>query len=460
MSTAQPALFGTDGVRGVPGEYPLDQATVVELGRELGRWLADRRPDPLVVLGGDTRDSTPALAAWLGAGLSSAGARLRFAGVLPTPGVAHLVRRLGADAGVAVSASHNPHPDNGIKLFDAVGAKWPTRDEAALERRLRSAAPAECRPVSPLEIDLDLHREYLEDLLATLPGDAALAGLELIVDAANGAASPYAGELFRRAGARVTLLNATPDGRNINCGCGSTHPGGMAERVRHDRAHLGIAFDGDADRAILADERGEVRDGDAMLYLWATALRRAGQLDPPAIVATSMSNLGLERALGRVGIRVVRCDVGDRAVVEAMRREGVVLGGEQSGHLVHRGLGTTGDGLLTALQLAALVVAAQRPLSALLVDFCRYPQLLRNVRVARKPDLAGLPAVIGAARRVEQRLGGDGRLVLRYSGTEPLARIMIEGPEQGLIEALAEDLAAAIEREIGQAAAPAGRESR
>jgi phosphoglucosamine mutase len=270
-----------------------------------------------------------------------------------------------------------------------------------------------------------------------------------VLDAGNGAASTYAGELFTRAGAAVELLHAAPDGRNINASCGSTAPEEMAAATAAGAADLGVAFDGDADRAILADERGQVRDGDAILYLWATDLARHGELTPPRIVATTMSNLGLERALARERIGVVRCDVGDRQVVETMRREGIVLGGEQSGHIVESALGATGDGLLTALHMAALVHRAGRPLSALLAGFRRYPQVLRNVRVKEKRDFAALPRLAAAARAVEAKLGDDGRLLLRYSGTESLARVMIEGPDQAEIESLAAELAGVIADEIG-----------
>jgi phosphoglucosamine mutase len=481
---------------------------------ELAAALGERRGgSPRVVLGGDTRASTPEICRWLAEGLGAGGAALRYAGVVPTPGVAWLVRRLGAAAGVVVSASHNPYPDNGIKLIDAQGFKWSEAAEAALERRLRTAlgrdpapsdgsrgrdpapsdgslgrdpapsdgsrgrdpapsdrslgwdpAPSDGLPRralsagQPLACELtaegDLQEGYLRSLAGSVPSSAAahgppLAGLHVVLDTGNGAASAYAGELFRRLGARTTVLSAAPDGRNVNLDCGSTAPEKVAAATLAAGADLGAAFDGDADRCILADERGEVRDGDAALYLWATSLRRAGKLHPPRIVATSMSNLGLERAAARAGIEVVRCGVGDRSVVEAMLSEGIRLGGEQSGHLVHLGLSSTGDGLLTAVQLACLLRQARQPLSALLAGFRRYPQVLLNVPVAHKPDLSTLPSVAAAARSVEDRLGGDGRLVLRYSGTEPLARVMIEGPDQAEIEAMAGELAAAIGEEIG-----------
>ncbi|HEX2253905.1 MAG TPA: hypothetical protein VHQ65_11615 [Thermoanaerobaculia bacterium] len=280
-------------------------------------------------------------------------------------------------------------------------------------------------------------------------GAPPLAGLRVALDAAHGAAAPFARALFERLGAAVVMLGDRPDGTNINQGCGSTHPERLAATVPREGCHLGIAFDGDADRALLVDETGTVRDGDAILYLWARRLHQAGELEPARIVATSMSNLGLEKALAALGIGVERCGVGDREVVETMRRLGLVLGGEQSGHVVHLGLSNTGDGLLTGLSLAALIAAEGRPLSELLDGFTRYPQVLLNTRVASKPDLDTLPAVREVRERVERELAGDGRLVLRYSGTEPMARVMIEGPDQERIERLAGELVAAIEREIG-----------
>jgi phosphoglucosamine mutase len=364
--------------------------------------------------------------------------------------VAYLARKLDAAAGVVVSASHNPYPDNGIKLLDPRGFKWSDEDELALERRL--GEPAGTVPDLPNgwpKAETDLRERYLRHLAGTVPGDRPLDGLRIVLDAGNGAASTYAGELFERLGAGVTLLHAAPDGRNVNERCGSTAPGEMAARVVAEGADFGAAFDGDADRCILADERGTVRDGDAILYLWGTCLHRGGRLHPPKIVATSMSNLGLERALAAEGIGMVRCNVGDRYVVEAMRQENILLGGEQSGHIVQSELSSTGDGLLTAVQMAWLRRQSGQPLSEMLAPFRRYPQVLLNVKVAKRVDFKALPAVTETARTVEDRLGKDGRLVLRYSGTEPLARIMIEGPEQGMIDALAEELAVAIRGELG-----------
>ncbi len=453
-------LFGTDGIRAPFGKYPLDRATVTTLGRHLAESLRERtgESEPQVVVGGDTRESTPTLCAWISEGLAAGGADPRYLGVLPTAGIAYLVRSLGTDAGVVVSASHNPYPDNGIKLIDAWGFKWTEAAETALEARLADDLSAR-RAVGGEGYRLGapeggLVERYLDALGSTLPGSRPLQGLRIVLDTGNGAASAYAGPLFERLGADVRVIHAEPDGRNVNQGCGSTDTGELARAVEEGGYHLGAAFDGDADRVILVDDAGRERDGDAILYLWATELAASGSLVPPQIVATSMSNLGLERALEERGIAVVRCGVGDRVVVETLRKREIVLGGEQSGHVVHLGLSTTGDGLLTALQIAFLAAREARngsgaPLSELLEGFRRYPQVLLNVRVREKPPLDELPAVEATVREVEAELGDDGRLVLRYSGTEPLARVMIEGPEQERIEALAQRIADAIAESIG-----------
>jgi phosphoglucosamine mutase len=451
-------FFGTDGIRGAFGAPPLDEPTVRALGLALGATLAEAAAPARsrVVMAGDTRASTPTLAAWLGAGLERHGVEVHFGGVLPTPAVAYLTRELGAACGIALSASHNPYPDNGIKLIDVAGFKWSPEREEALEARLLAQLARDAQhdqpspaaePALAPAVDPDLARRYRASLLASLPASAPLAGLRLALDAAHGAASALAGPLFAQLGAEVEVLHAAPDGSNINLESGSTHPEALARRTAQG-FDLGIAFDGDADRAILVDETGEVRDGDAILYLWARALHRAGQLEPAGIVATSMSNLGLERALAAEGIAVERCGVGDREVVATLLERGLALGGEQSGHVVHLGLASTGDGLLTALQLAALLAASGKPLSLLLAGFRRFPQVLTNVRVARKQELATLPSVQTALAAAEAELGEEGRIVLRFSGTEPLARVMIEGPNQAQIERLAGNIARAIEEAL------------
>ena len=452
-------LFGTDGIRAPFGQEPLTAATVRRIGLALGRELAStKHREPLVLLGGDTRESTPALIEWMTDGLLAAGARTVDLGTVPTPTVAWSVPRYGAAAGVVVSASHNPARDNGLKLIDDAGFKWTPEAESKLEVRLAGTENPELaseRRGTERVTASEAGERYLRWLVGEAGGRQALTGLRVALDTANGAAAEIAGELFVRLGARVELLFASPDGQNINRDCGSTHPEALAVRLAAGEFDLGFAFDGDADRALLLDERGHLHDGDAMLFLWARDLQQRGELPVPKIVATSMSNLGLEEALAAIGVGVVRCDVGDRSVVATLRAQGLRLGGEQSGHLVDLHSSTTGDGLLTAARIAAIAAKAARvargrmPLSALLADFRRFPQVLLNVQVVRKPSFEQLPGVTAMARRVEDRLGTHGRLVLRYSGTEPLARIMIEGPNEKSIGDLADKLADAIRKEIG-----------
>lgn len=442
-------LFGTDGMRGVFGRYPLDESTIRTFGRELALHLGGGNSAPRVVLGGDTRDSTPTLCRWLAAGLSEGGATILYLRTVPTPCVAYTTRRLGASCGIVVSASHNPHPDNGIKLISSDGFKWPKTGEATLEARLAVAAPAlDTEPESPT-VDQPAIEAYLDHLANSVPGDQPLAGLNVALDAAHGAAAPYAAELFARLGARTEIIGDQPDGTNINRGCGSTQPERLAELVRGSNCQIGFAFDGDADRVIMVDDAGEIRDGDAMLYLWARHLDAAGELRHRRVVATTMSNLGLEHSLGRQGIELERCDVGDRHVVEALRQGNLVLGGEQSGHLIDLNLATTGDGLLSALQISRVVAESGRSATDLLATFERYPQVLVNVVVGRKPPFEEVPALSSAAADVEHRLRGNGRLLLRYSGTEPKARIMIEGSDHRVIESMAAELAEIVERELG-----------
>jgi len=453
MTTPPPSLrlFGTDGIRAPFGTFPLDRQTVTRLGFHLGSMLGEETPQPLVILGGDTRQSTEPLCEWIAAGLRLAGARPCFGGTLPTPAIALLVRQRRAAAGVAISASHNLLPDNGIKLFDHLGFKWQEPAEEALEERLFNH-PEQAENVTPTALDLDssLAKDYLQTLENPPHREPySFDGLRFVIDAANGAASSFATQVFRDLGAEVVSLHDKPDGGNINLDCGSTHPEIMARAVVETGGDLGIAFDGDADRAIFADEQGVVRDGDAALFLWACALKKSARLEPPKVVATSMSNLGLERALEGESIELVRCGVGDRTVVNTMMEAGISLGGEQSGHIVDLKNSTTGDGLATALQIASVLKAEGRPLSELLRPFVRFPQVLSNVRVKTKPPLESLPSVAAVAREVATRLGTRGRLVLRYSGTEPLARVMIEGEDQDEIEELATTLIEAIRQEIG-----------
>jgi phosphoglucosamine mutase len=353
-----------------------------------------------------------------------------------------LTLALGADAGVVVSASHNPWRDNGIKIFSASGRKLPDAVEAAIEQRIEESAAAAPRAVTP---DPVLPQLYVEHLVGTLP--VRLDGLTVVVDAANGAAYEVAPAAFRAAGARVVPIATGPDGRNINDGCGALHPEKMARTTREAGADLGIALDGDADRIAVADSEGRLLDGDDVLHLWTLELIREGKR-PAAVVGTVMSNFGFQKALAALGVSLLRAPVGDRYVVEEMERSGALLGGEPSGHLIRSDLSTTGDGTLTGLHLAAFVAASKTPLAAQ-PRFVKAPQVLKNIRVRERLPLEDVPALSGAVRRAEERLRGRGRLLLRYSGTEPLLRVMVEGEEAGLVESLAEEIAATARAALG-----------
>lgn len=436
-------LFGTDGIRGTAGEVPLDAATVSRVGAALVSCLVNEGAvRPRLVVGGDTRESTAGIAAALAGGVAAAGGQVTGAGVVPTPAIAHLTRALGADAGVVVSASHNPWRDNGVKIFSAAGRKLPDRVEAAIERRIEESAPALPRAITP---DPVLPQLYVEHLVGTLP--VRLEGLTVVVDAANGAAFDVAPAAFRAAGAKVAPLSVAPDGRNINEGCGALHPEKMARATRAAGADLGIALDGDADRIVVADSQGRLLDGDDVLYLWTLEMIREGK-GPAAVVGTVMSNFGFQKALAALGVSLLRAPVGDRYVAEEMEKSGALLGGEPSGHLIRADLSTTGDGTLTGLHLAAFVAASKTPLAAQ-PRFPKAPQLLKNVRVRERVPVEDVPALAGAIRRAEERLAGRGRLLIRYSGTEPLLRVMVEGEDALLVESLAGELADAARTALG-----------
>ena len=441
------ALFGTDGMRGVALEYPLDRATLTRLGAALAAHLREAGLPPAVLLAGDTRASTPVLAEWVGGAFAAAGGEVHWAGVLPTPAVSHLLRdRGGYGAGVVVSASHNPAADNGVKLVNQVGTKWPVDEERRLEARL-DAVPTEV-PVVPLPgVDARARERYIELLLASLP-PRALEGVRVVVDPANGAASHVAGRFFEALGAKVTVIHGEPDGRNINARCGALFPELLAAEVRRLRADAGVALDGDADRAILVTGTGRVLDGDDALFVWARALRADGKLPGPTVIATVMSNLGLEAALRREGITLVRCPVGDREVWEAMQRDGAALGGEQSGHVICSHLSVTGDGLLTA---AHLLAGARRTGKGLddLATLERFPQVLLNVRVASHRPVDEVPELAAAVRSAQRQLADNGRVFVRYSGTEPLLRIMVEAADDRVARETAEGLAAIARERLG-----------
>ena len=444
-------LFGTDGIRGVPGEYPLDNATLEAVGGALAAHLkaASVGARPRILLGMDTRESSGHLAARLARGAMDAGAEVASAGVISTPGVACLVRENKFSAGVVVSASHNPYSDNGIKLISAQGTKLPDAVEAALETeimRRRESARAPSDAILPADTVLDA--QYLEYLRRfVLPG-ARLDGMPIVLDCANGAVSELGPSLFRSLGAHVTAINNRPNGRNINDGCGSLHPEGLRGRVLETHASLGAAFDGDADRAIFVSSSGRIMDGDAVLFIAARHMKTAGTLRSGVVVGTTMTNLGLERALEAEGIGLARADVGDRYVFEEMQRRGANLGGEQSGHVIFLDDSITGDGLLTAL-IVASIVSLHGPLDELAANLKVYPQRIVNVRVRAKPALDSLEGVSRALAAASSSLGAKGRVVLRYSGTEPLARVMVEAERAEDVERWTRELAEAVKGAIG-----------
>lgn len=430
-------LFGTDGVRGVANSQ-LTPELAVGLGRAGARELAGDRPGGEMLVGRDPRASGPMLQAGLSAGIMSAGVDVLDAGILPTPAVAFLVTALGAEAGAVISASHNPYSDNGIKFFDAAGLKLSDDREARIESWLGSG-PGAVVPGTSRAVQ-GAGERYVEHALAALDG-RTLQGLSLVLDCAHGAAWWTSPEAFRRAGAKVHLINAEPDGVNINAGCGSQHLEGLAARVRETGADLGLAHDGDADRVIAVDETGRPVDGDCMIAVLALELMETGRLAGGRVVATVMANLGFRLAMAQAGIAMVETPVGDRYVLEAMREHSAVIGGEQSGHVILSRYSTTGDGLITGLRLAARMVSTGRKLSDLASVVTRYPQVLINVRVADAGRAGESAALREAVERVRGRLGEQGRVLVRPSGTEPLVRVMVEARDEATAQSMAGELA-------------------
>ena len=449
-------LFGTDGIRAIAGEAPLDPTTIYSVGLALAHSLRKTATRPRVLLGRDTRESGPWIASTLAEGLRQAGATLESAGVVTTPAIAFLTRTHGFHAGVVISASHNPWQDNGIKLFGADGFKLPDALELAMEEEiLFHAAQVKISDPScfaPVEENAALQRDYIQFLIDCVPG-LSLSGLKIVADCANGAAAAIAPELLRRLNgdgrAIVTLLNIAPDGRNINALCGALHPENVAHEVKARGADLGLTFDGDADRCMLAGAQGNVINGDAILLIAARDLKARGMLTGDVIVATTMSNMGLEAALKHSNIRMLRAPVGDRYVLEEMQKVNAALGGEQSGHILFPHLATTGDGLLTALVVLDLIARTGKSISELTADLKIFPQVIVNVKVREKKPLETIPAVVDAIRAAEAELKDTGRVVIRYSGTEALARVMIEAESEEAMRRHAEAIAAAIRNELG-----------
>jgi phosphoglucosamine mutase len=443
-------LFGTDGIRAVAGEAPLDPPTVRRVGVALAEVLERATGHvPAVVLGRDTRESGGWLRDAVAAGLSSRGARSVDAGVMTTPGVALLARDEHFDAAVMISASHNPFRDNGIKVFGHEGTKLTDALEQQVESRVLDDGIEDPGEGAPVEQDSTLVRHYIEHLEGCVHGEHPFAGTRLVLDCANGSAAAIAPEVFRYHGAEVETIGCEPDGRNINLDCGSLHLDRLARKVRESDADLGIAFDGDADRALAVDQRGRFVDGDYILYLAAGHLRRRGELSADTVVATIMSNLWLEKRLAEEGMRLLRAPVGDKYVLERMVREDAVLGGEQSGHVIFRNMATTGDGILTGLVLLETLREEHRSLEQILDGIVPCPQVLINVKVTEKPDLREHPVIGPAVRSVEQQLDGAGRVVLRYSGTEPKARVMVEGEDAEAVRSHADRLVSVIQAELG-----------
>jgi len=450
-----PKLFGTDGVRGVAGQYPLDPPTVRRLGAALVRALAAGpqppapRPALRFLVGRDTRESGTWIEAELAHGASGEGAVVTSAGVVPTPAVAYLTRTHAFDAGVVISASHNPYGDNGIKVFSGRGEKFTERVEREVEAILADPSWT-AHPGEPAHVPHeDLVGAYLEHLRQIVGDTPPFAGFRLAVDCANGATTTVAPMLFSGLGFDVDVIGDQPDGRNINLQCGSTRPERLAARVVDGGFRLGVAFDGDGDRAIFVDEAGRVVDGDAVLLMCARQLLREKRLKGHAIVATVMSNIGLELALKPLGIDLVRCPVGDKYVMEEMLNRGLSLGGEQSGHIIFSDYLFTGDGLCTALNVLRTVVLTGRTLGSLASDLQTYPQVLLNVRVREKVDLDSVPAIASTIARVQARVVGQGRLLVRYSGTEPLLRVMLEGRQHDEIRAWAQEIVDAVKEHLG-----------
>ena len=453
-------LFGTDGIRGVAGEFPLTRDTVYWIGRALGHDLVRANAQARVVIGQDTRVSSRWIADRFLQGLASVGVETRSAGVITTPGVAFLARSQGFNAGVVISASHNPWTDNGIKIFSGDGYKLPDAHELAIEKEIfallrdSDAVPPDAAPeTSSVPGEEGLRQSYVHWLASNVSAD--LTGLRVAVDCANGAATAEAPELFGALKVNTTFLHSAPDGQNINENCGALHPETLARFVRESAGRqegfdIGVTFDGDADRALFCDAQGQVVNGDAVLLVAAREMQSRGALAKATVVATTMSNMGLELALKHSGIQMLRANVGDKYVLEEMQRVGATLGGEQSGHILFRdGEATTGDGLLTALRVMEIMVRTGKPLAELVSNLKVFPQTIRNVRVRNKTPFAQIPAVQAAIAAAERELDGNGRVVVRYSGTEALARVMIEAESKEQIDRIAEAIVGAIHSALG-----------
>lgn len=454
----QRQLFGTDGIRGVAGEFPLTKQSTYLIGRALGHNLVRNVPDAHAVIGQDTRESSRWIADRVAEGLAAVGVEVHSAGVITTPGIAYLARSRKMAAGVVISASHNPWTDNGIKVFSGDGFKLTDARELSIETEifglLQNPAAADDTalkiPKPSLPGEAELRHAYIRDLAASVKSD--LSKLRVLVDCANGAATAEAPGLFRTLGIQATFTHVSPDGKNINANCGALHPEILGKHVAESagKFDLGVTFDGDADRALFCDASGRVVNGDSVLLVAARDMRAQAKLKSDAVVATTMSNMGLEIALKNSGIRMLRANVGDKYVLEEMLKTGATLGGEQSGHIIFRdGDATTGDGLLTALRLMDILVRSGKSLAELVADLKVFPQKIQNVRVREKVPFAQVPAIQSAIEAAERELDGNGRVVVRYSGTEALARVMVEAESESKMQSVTAAIAGEIQKALG-----------
>jgi phosphoglucosamine mutase len=457
MTSQSRQLFGTDGIRGVAGEFPLTSESTYLIGRALGHDLIRGDPHASVVIGQDTRESSSWIADRVLLGLVSSGCKVHSAGVITTPGVAYLARSRNHAAGVVISASHNPWTDNGIKVFSGDGYKLPDSHELAIEQEIfallqnpEDHLPVATKPTPSLPGEASLRHAYVEWLAQGLKTD--LSRIRVLVDCANGAATAEVPELFRACGLQATYLSASPDGKNINDQCGALHPEALARAIAEKKGEfdLGVTFDGDADRALFSDANGRVVNGDGVLLLVARDMQSRGVLTGSTIVATTMSNMALEIALRNAGIRMLRANVGDKYVLEEMLKSGAILGGEQSGHIIFRdGEATTGDGILTALRVMEIMARTGKPLADLIGDLKVFPQIIQNIRVREKVPFAQVADIQRTIEAAERELNGNGRVVVRYSGTEALARVMVEADSEEKMKALAGNIAGAIKNALG-----------
>ena len=443
-------LFGTDGVRAVAGHFPLDQPTITRLGTALAELLERKGQGARILVGRDTRESGPWMERALARGVRVAGGEAVSAGVIPTSAVSYLTRTHGFSAGAVISASHNPFEDNGIKIFSPLGVKIPDEWELEIENEVLEGRGRLPGHEADVEVDGRLAGDYVDYLISRVEPGPGAAAVKVVIDCANGASSALAPRILSRLGFEVDVLHAAPDGRNINAGCGSLHPQRLAARVRETGAAIGVAYDGDADRALWVDGDGRLLSGDHTLFVQALHMKETGRLRTNEVVATTMSNMGLERAFEERGLGLVRTKVGDKYVHEEMVARGANLGGEQSGHTIFLDDLPTGDGLLTSLRMLEVMARHGRPLAELVEGLVEFPQTLVNVRVRRKPDFSEFPDILAAVDVVKRNVGRDGRIDLRYSGTEMLARVMVEARDRATVDSCARLVAEAVRKRIGE----------